>query len=118
MAFTITHHKSKWKPILIILSILVICLFPLWPYKLKLIVFYISLYSLIFMFIFSIVRLLIWYLFRLAGFEFWIMPEIFNDHITPYYTFSRSDDGNWALLLRLLLLIVSILYVIFLFYVP
>ena len=88
LAFTITPKKSRIFPIIIISIVLALCLFPIWPYKITLVVFYISLYFLILVGVFSIIRFLIYYFMRLIGFEFWIFPEIFeNDSFKPIYSF-------------------------------
>jgi len=92
---------------------------PLWPYKIKLIIFYISFYLLIFIFIFSLFRFLLYYICRLVGFEFWILPEIFeNDSFIPYYTFEKADDGLTGLIIRIIFIICTILYVSFVYFVP
>ena len=63
----------------LVLLILVVCLFPVWPFIARKLVFYICFYLLIFILLFAIVRLIIYYVVRLLGFEFWILPEIFNN---------------------------------------
>jgi len=119
LAFTITHKKSKWKAILIIVLAISICLMPLWPYYVKLAIFYFSFYLLIFILAFSLVRFLIYYVCRLAGFEFWILPEIFeNDSFIPYYTFEKADDGWTGVIIRIIFVICTILYLSFIYFVP
>ena len=104
---------------MIIGGILLLCLFPLWPYTIKLLVFYFSLYSLIAISIFSIIRFIIFYLFRIAGFEFWILPEIFeNDSFRPYYTFKRLDDGLTCKIIRVCFFIATLLWLSFVYLVP
>ena len=75
--FIIDEKKSSILAIFIVSMVLAICLFPIWPYLVKLAIFYISFYFLVFMFIFYVIRLIIYYLFRLCGYEFWILPELF-----------------------------------------
>lgn len=96
-----------------------ICLFPLWPYKVKVIVFYLSLYALIAIMIFSIIRFLIYYFFRLFGFEFWILPEIFeNDSFKPYYSFNKVEESQFSMIVRVAFLIATIVYMVFLYMFP
>ena len=82
------------KPVGIILLIILVCLFPKWPFIIRLIVFYISYYFLIFTFVFSNLRLLIYLIACVFGYSFWILPEIFNDHIKPYYSLNKKNDSS------------------------
>ena len=75
--FVIEEKRGWWKAVLIVFLVLAICLFPAWPYIVKLTVFYLSFYFLVFIFFFYIIRLIIYYVFRLCGYEFWILPELF-----------------------------------------
>lgn len=119
MAFTISKKKSKIIPTLIIASVLMICLFPLWPYQVKIIIFYLSLYALIFISIFLLIRFFIFYLFRLFGYEFWILPEILeNDSFKPYYTFKKVEESDLSLIIRVLLLIFTCAYIAFIVMFP
>lgn len=78
LCFTLNPKKSRIWAFLLVFLILGICLFPIWPYFVKLCIFYISLYLLIFIIALSIVRFIIFYFFRLFGYEFWILPELFE----------------------------------------
>ena len=78
-AFTLQTKKSRFIPIAVIVMALAICLFPIWPYHAKLVIFYVSFYALIVIIGFAIVRFIIYYLVRLFGYEFWILPEIFEN---------------------------------------
>ena len=119
LTFTITPKKSRIFPMIIISLVLAICLFPIWPYKVRLIVFYISLYFLIFVGIFSIVRFLIYYFMRLIGFEFWILPEIFeNDSFKPLYSFQKIEESTLSLVIRVMLILGTTCYIAFLILVP
>ena len=71
--------KSRILPIAVIVIILAICLFPIWPYHAKLVIFYVSFYALIAIFAFALVRFIIYFIVRLVGYEFWVMPEIFEN---------------------------------------
>lgn len=79
--FSFVHRekRSYWKPLVIILLVFIICLFPVWPFFMRLVIFYISFYLLIAIAIFSIIRLLLYYVMRLLGYEFWILPDIFEN---------------------------------------
>ena len=74
-------HKEKrtiWRPIAWVLGALLVCLFPVWPFIARLIVFYICFYLLIAILLFVIVRSFIYYVVRLFGFEFWLLPDVFD----------------------------------------
>lgn len=75
----VKHKRSRIIPIALVVMILAICLFPIWPYYAKLIIFYLSFYLLIFIICFSIVRFAIYYIVRLFGYEFWVLPDIFEN---------------------------------------
>ena len=56
---------------------------------------------------------------RLFGYEFWILPEIFeNDSFIPYYTFKKKNDKGCWLIIRVAMILITIAYLIFLFFVP
>ena len=69
--------------------------------------------------IFSIIWFIIFYLFRLFGYEFWILPEIFeNDSFIPYYTFKKKNDKGCWLIIWVAMILLTIAYLVFLFFVP
>lgn len=49
---------------------------------------------------------------RPFGYEFWILPEIFNDELYPLYSFNKADDGIWGYAFR----VVILLLIAYLFY--
>ena len=79
ISFTVRPKRSKTYAVILVVLALCICLFPIWPYLIKLYVFYTCFYLLTFILFFSVVRFLIYFVFRLLGFEFWILPEIFEN---------------------------------------
>jgi translocation protein SEC62 len=79
ISFTVRLKRSKTIAIVLVILALCICLFPIWPYLVKLYVFYLSFYLLTFILFFSLVRLIIYFVCRLFGYEFWILPEIFEN---------------------------------------
>ena len=79
--FTFLHRERQryWKPAAVIAAILCLCLFPVWPLVVRKVVFYVSFYLLIAISLFSVARLLLYFAFRLAGFEFWVLPDVFEN---------------------------------------
>jgi len=77
-----------------------ICLFPIWPDYLKLVIFYISLVLLYILLGISGIRLVLWFVLRLVGMEFWLFPNLNADvgpleSFIPFYEYNWTEDG-WA----------------------
>lgn len=74
------------KMALILLSIFLICLYPIWPYSVKFGIFKLTLYLLVFFVILLVVRLIVYIISRLFGYSFWILPNL-NDEVlyNKYY---------------------------------
>lgn len=84
---------------LVVLFLLVTC-FPIWPNILKLILWYISCTALIVIILTVIVR---WFLFLFVwifGYEFWVLPNLFDEERTvvdsfkPLYSFEKTGPGQ------------------------
>lgn len=121
-AFFYWTHREKTSSFwgwLIVGLVLGIMLFPLWPMFGKIAVFYISLYLLIFLVKFAItklaailLRVLLYMIIRPFGYEFWVLPEIFDDNFFPLYSFTKAEDGLWGYLFRVFIF----LFIGYLFY--
>lgn len=74
------------KMALILLTIFLICLYPIWPYSVKFGIFKLTLYLLVFFVILLVVRLIVYIISRLFGYSFWILPNL-NDEVlyNKYY---------------------------------
>ena len=95
-AWTIEKPQGKTFGFLMVSLLLVVCLFPIWPYKAKLYLFYTCLYLQIFLIGFILVRQQLYMVLRIVGIEFWILPEIFeNDAQFPLisYGFNFLEEG-------------------------
>lgn len=96
-----TPGSSFWS-YFVVAVVIFFLLFPIWPFSMKVISFYMSLYSLIFLVGFIVVRLVSYCILRILGIEFWIMPDLFiADSFVPYYTFCFVSDGVLGWLFRL-----------------
>ena len=98
--------------------IISICLFPIWPDYLKLVIFYISLVLLYILLGISVIRLVIWFLFRLIGMEFWLFPNLNADvgpieSFIPFYEYNWTEDGWVEYLSRFIGFLIAI-YIAFL----
>lgn len=82
---------------LLIIGFLVITCFPIWPQWAKVALWYLSVTFLIVIAVFIVVRLFIFFVLWMIGFEFWILPNFFDDNLSvadsfrPLYTFHGTD---------------------------
>jgi translocation protein SEC62 len=51
-----------------------------------------------------LIRLLLYMVVRIIGYEFWILPDIFDDALFPLYSFTRAEDDIWGYLFRVIIL--------------
>jgi hypothetical protein len=42
---------------------------------------------------------------RIFGLSFWILPEILNDSLKPYYSFEKKSDEKMGYFYRVILLV-------------
>ncbi|CAM9704862.1 unnamed protein product [Heterosigma akashiwo] len=91
---------SYFMTALLIIGFLLLTCFPIWPTFLKIWLWYISVTLLIFMLGFITIRAVIFLIFWIMGFEFWILPRLFDDNLgftesfTPGYTFEKVAGGQ------------------------
>eukprot|EP01055_Gregarina_sp_Pseudo9_P002763 Gregarina_sp_Pseudo_9__2762@NODE_2_length_7458_cov_33_430786_g1_i0_p3_GENE_NODE_2_length_7458_cov_33_430786_g1_i0NODE_2_length_7458_cov_33_430786_g1_i0_p3_ORF_typecomplete_len407_score60_07Sec62/PF03839_16/5_7e41DUF1700/PF08006_11/0_041SURF4/PF02077_15/0_068zfTim10_DDP/PF02953_15/1_9e03zfTim10_DDP/PF02953_15/4_3_NODE_2_length_7458_cov_33_430786_g1_i021283348 len=86
----------------IVTGVLLACLFPIWPFRLKIAVYYIGVVLVTIMIILSIIRLVLFAACWFAGCDFWFLPNLFNedvgviDSFIPAYTFEKRKD-DWLM---------------------
>ncbi|GBG24516.1 Translocation protein sec62 [Hondaea fermentalgiana] len=84
--------------VLLIVVVTAMCLFPVWPQFAKVGIWYVAVTILLFLFVLFTVRLLLYIVFWTIGFEFWILPNFFDDDLgvadsfRPVYSFQTADD--------------------------
>jgi len=84
----------------LILGFLICVCFPIWPQWGKVAVWYMSVTFLIFIMIFTIVRLFLFFILWLCGMDFWLLPNVFDDNLSvadsfrPMYSFRRTDASE------------------------
>lgn len=82
---------------LLIVGFLVITCFPIWPQWAKVALWYMSVTFLIFIAVFVVVRLFIFFVLWMIGFEFWLLPNVFDDNLSvadsfrPLYAMRGTD---------------------------
>ncbi|CAE7253824.1 KIN14N [Symbiodinium sp. CCMP2456] len=91
---------------LIIAGVLLACMFPVWPMWAKVGVWYLSVIFLTLYFGVLILRMLIFTMFWIVGFDFWIFPNLndeycgFLDSFQPLYSWEKRKDDALMLLVR------------------
>lgn len=66
---------------LFIVAFLGFTMYPIWPMSVKVGIWYISLTLLIVMLGFSLLRLALYVIFWIVGYEFWIFPNMYDDEL-------------------------------------
>jgi translocation protein SEC62 len=99
----------------IIVAILCLVLFPVWPYELKYVVWLISLYLLIFLVGLLILRLVLYSIVSLFGVSFWLFPNLmqdkgFIDSFKPVLSFERWERSKVNIILRVVILAIFVYY--------
>ena len=83
---------------LIVVAILALMCFRLWPLWLKKAIWYISFYLLVFLIVTAILRVIMWGFLYHFGMEFWLFPNYFidsndpRDSFLPVWTFEIRED--------------------------
>ncbi|CAM9550840.1 unnamed protein product [Ectocarpus sp. 8 AP-2014] len=85
---------------LIIIGFLLITCFPIWPRILKVWMWYLSVTLLVIMVTFLTIRCLLFFFAWIAGYEFWVLPRLFDETLafaesfTPVWTFEKGSSGQ------------------------
>ena len=111
----INRSKSKlyFYLFLIILAILLYVLMPVWPYKMKVAVWWISYVFLLAIIGLYIVRLVVYVFFYIFGFDVWIFPDMddpklgFIDSFKRVISFESRKDKWYFIVIRIILAIIS-----------
>lgn len=91
---------------LIILGVLLVCMFPVWPMWAKIGIWYLSVIFLSLYFGLLIIRMVIFTMFWIVGFDFWIFPNLndeycgFLDSFQPLYSWEKRKDQFLMLFVR------------------
>jgi len=98
---------------LIILAILLYVLMPVWPYKMKVAVWWTSYVLLLFIIGLYIVRLALYIFFYIFGFDVWLFPDMddpklgFIDSFRRVFSFESRKDKWYFIVIRIILAIIS-----------
>lgn len=100
----------------LILIVIGFTLLPIWPNSAKKILWYFSVTFLIFIVTFVVVRLLLFMVMWLLGYDFWIFPRIFDESLSfadsfkPMYSFEKSSEGQGYYRIILVLAVIGLGY--------
>ncbi|KAI9923165.1 hypothetical protein PsorP6_002710 [Peronosclerospora sorghi] len=84
----------------LIIGFLTVTCFPIWPQWAKVALWYMSVTFLIFVAIFVVVRLFIFFILWMIGYEYWLLPNIFDDNLSvadsfvPLYSLRATDPSE------------------------
>lgn len=90
--------QKLWLGLVVVIIICLMC-FRLWPMWLKKTIWYISFYLLVFLIGAAILRLILWGILYHFGQEFWLFPNYFvdsndpRDSFLPLYSYEVRDDA-------------------------
>ena len=114
-SLNIKVEKSKMNNIylfLLIVFILFIVMFPIWPLNMKIGVLYFLMSIIIFLIVFLILTILIALVGMLFGYDIYIMPNIDNPKLSwkdrfikPFYIIEGREDPCWVKAVRIFLII-------------
>lgn len=96
--------------ILAIVAGMLVMLFPIWPVAIKLVIWYISFYLLVFLVGLVIVRAIVWTCFFILGVDFWIFPNLLEDTyyvldtFKPFLSVERRHDEFRMIMVRIITL--------------
>lgn len=105
------NKKLPFYSFLVLASIALLCLFPVWPMIVKKGIFYVSLYLLVFTTAFFNIRLFIYLFIRSLGYSFWILPNINSDELPikeifrPLLSCEKQNDSWKFVIFRFFLLL-------------
>jgi translocation protein SEC62 len=104
---------SNMATVAVIAVVIIFTLLPVWPPMAKKILWWISVTFLLITFTFLMIRLILFLLCWICGFEFWIFPRLFDETLgiiesfQPTYVFERGSPGQGYYRIALLLALVG-----------
>ena len=92
--------------ILIIITVLALVMFPIWPYELKYGIWWVSLVLLIVLVGIIVIRLLVFLVFAIFNYHIWIFPNLFYstgffDSFIPVLEIIKGEKSWYSLFVRL-----------------
>lgn len=118
-----TTESKKWMTIAIILTILSLVLFPVWPYGLKYGIWLCSFCLLVFLVGLIVFRLMIYLFCVIFGYNVWILPNLLGeyglmDSLRPLIYYEKWDVSLYTVLIRVFVLSSTVAYGCYLYLHP
>lgn len=97
--------SKRWQHFMlfcVIAAVLCVCMFPAWPLKLKIGLWYISVVFLTILLLLIVLRLILFLFLWFFGYQFWLLPNLFNedagfiDSFIPFTDLQRTP-GGWGM---------------------
>jgi translocation protein SEC62 len=91
----------------VVIGVLCYCLFPVWPFEVKMAVWWVSYILLIVLLAINVVRYTLFLSLYIFGLDFWIFPNLYDDKagildsFKPFYTYSKREETWMTILVRL-----------------
>ena len=111
MFYVLDLHRGKGKTyfwlFVVISMVLMYCLFPVWPYEVKVAIWWVSYILLNLMIGLMAVRLTLHCLFYIFGVDFWLFPNLHDDKLgiidsfKPLYSLEKRTETLFTLIFRL-----------------
>ncbi|OMJ85447.1 hypothetical protein SteCoe_13205 [Stentor coeruleus] len=104
-------QQVKWQGlflVFLVLGIIAACCFPIWPMSAKLGVWYVSVFLLCIILGTTVIRYIVFILFFIFGYDFWIIPNMYDDKagfwetFSPLWFFRKRDDSKFAISIRVI----------------
>jgi hypothetical protein len=99
----------------LIIAIILVVMFPIWPYEVKYAAWLISFTFLMFLLFIIVLRLVIYVVVAILGMSFWVFPNLFGDKgiidsFLPFYSIERWDNNIGSLIGRILAFVLFVYY--------
>ena len=98
--------------------VVIVILYPMWPYPIKLGIFYVAFGLLCFLVALNILWLILWLVFFVFGMDFWLIPRLYDDSagvfgsFLPIHSFECwKQDGLGMMLFWFMLAVITALVV-------
>jgi translocation protein SEC62 len=107
-----SNSKLYFYLITVVIGVLMYCLFPVWPFEVKMAVWWVSYILLMFLLGLNIVRYVLFVTLYIFGIDFWLFPELYDDKkgvldsFKPLYTYNKREETLITILVRLAIAIV------------
>ena len=120
-------QQVRWQGIFLmflVIGIIAACCFPIWPVSAKLSVWYCSVVLLCIILGVTVIRYVVFTLFFIFGYDFWIIPNMYDDRagfwdtFSPLYFFRKRDDSLCQVSVRVVVCAFVVFCCVYTYYHP